>query len=162
MDYGVSTDNVLVNGTSTPGQDFNRLVHKKFVRKEVVITFLILKLVTNIILSLLLCNRMCRDILEDKNIKLDKMNNINLGSSGQMVTNLGPGADLDTGHQLTSGGHASNQLTSGGHPSHQLTSGGHQLHTGQRLPERVVEMYNMLIGITTELEKIKYELAKSK
>ena len=93
---------------------------------------------------------MCKDILEDKNIKLDKMNNINLGSSGhnQIVTNIGPGTDLDTGHQLTSGGH---QLTSGGHPV-----------TGQRLPERVVEMYNMLIGITTELEKIKYELAKRK
>ena len=100
---------------------------------------------------------MCKDILEDKNIKLDKMNNINLGSSGhnQIVTNIGPGTDLDTGHHLTSGGH---HLTSGGH---QLTSGGHPV-TGQRLPERVVEMYNMLIGITTELEKIKYELAKRK
>ena len=91
---------------------------------------------------------MCKDILEDKNIILDKMNNINLGNSGhsQMVTNIGPGSDIDSGHSLTSGGHPTSQI-----------------HTsGQRLPERVVEMYNMLIGITTELEKIKYELAKRK
>ena len=131
---------------------------------EIVNTFLILRLVKNIISNLLLCIRMCKDILEDKNIKLDKMNSINLLSSGhnQIVTNIGPGPDLDTGHQLTSGGH---HLTSGGHHltsgGHQLTSGGHPV-TGQRLPERVVEMYNMLIGITTELEKIKYELAKRK
>ena len=30
----------------------------------------------------------------------------------------------------------------------------------ERLPEKVLEMYNMLLGITTELEKIKYQLAK--
>ena len=85
---------------------------------------------------------MCKDILEDKNIILDKMNNINLGNSShsQMVTNIGPGSDMDSGHSLTSEGHPSSQ----------------------RLPERVVEMYNMLIGITTELEKIKYELARRK
>jgi len=113
MEYGVASDNVLINGTSSPEQDFTR---------------------------------MCKDILEDKNIILDKMNNINLGNSGhsQMVTNIGPGSDMDSGHSLTSGGHPTSQI-----------------HTsGQRLPERVVEMYNMLIGITTELEKIKYELAR--
>ena len=30
------------------------------------------------------------------------------------------------------------------------------------LPEKVLEMYNMLLGITTELEKIKYQMAKRK
>ena len=39
-------------------------------------------------------------------------------------------------------------------------NGGTPPSAPRHLPEKVLEMYNMLIGITTELERIKYELAK--
>ena len=71
---------------------------------------------------------MCRDILDDKNIKLEMMNNINMAQKSEVI-------------------------------QQQQQQQQHQ-HQQQRLPEKVMEMYNMLLGITTELEKIKYELAK--
>ena len=67
---------------------------------------------------------MCRDILDDKNIKLEMMNNINMSRQVEVI-----------------------QQQEQQQPEVEM------------LPERVLEMYNMLLGITTELEKIKYELA---
>ena len=74
---------------------------------------------------------MCRGILDDKTIKLEMMNNINMTQQ------------VETGQQQAQ-------------PPPQLSGGGDD----ERLPEKVLEMYNMLLGITTELEKIKYQLAK--
>ena len=70
---------------------------------------------------------MCRDILDDKNIKLEMMNNINMSRQVEVI---------------------------------QQQEQQQQQPEVEMLPERVLEMYNMLLGITTELEKIKYELAK--
>ena len=74
---------------------------------------------------------MCRGILDDKTIKLEMMNNINMTQK------------VETSQQQQ---------------QQQQSSVGHD----ERLPEKVLEMYNMLLGITTELEKIKYQLAKRK
>ena len=71
---------------------------------------------------------MCRGILDDKTIKLEMMNNINMTQQ------------VETSQQK---------------PQQQPSVG-----EDERLPEKVLEMYNMLLGITTELEKIKYQLAK--
>ena len=71
---------------------------------------------------------MCRGILDDKTIKLEMMNNINMTQQ------------VETSQQK----------------QQQQPSVGED----ERLPEKVLEMYNMLLGITTELEKIKYQLAK--
>ena len=72
---------------------------------------------------------MCREILDDKNIKLEMMNNINL--TQQVEGNQQPKDPPQP-----------------------------QQSAEEMLPERVLEMYNMLLGITTELEKIKCQLAK--
>ena len=73
---------------------------------------------------------MCRGILDDKTIKLEMMNNINMTQQ------------VETSQQQ----------------QQQQPSVG----PDERLPEKVLEMYNMLLGITTELEKIKFQLAKRK
>ena len=73
---------------------------------------------------------MCRGILDDKTIKLEMMNNINMTQQ------------VETSQQQ----------------QQQQPSVVHD----ERLPEKVLEMYNMLLGITTELEKIKYQMAKRK
>ena len=75
---------------------------------------------------------MCRDILDDTNIKLEMMNNINMT---QQVEGIQQPQDQHS-------------------PQPQSPS------PDEMFPERVLEMYNMLLGITTELEKIKYQLAK--
>ena len=68
--------------------------------------------------------------MDDKTIKLEMMNNINMT---QQVETSQP-------------------------QQQQQPSVGQD----ERLPEKVLEMYNMLLGITTELEKIKYQMAKRK
>ena len=87
---------------------------------------------------------MCKDILEDKNIKLEMMNNINLGN----VTHVTPTSVTNATHTPHATLAPQPNSPDNGAPVPQL-------------PEKVLEMYNMLIGITTELERIKYELAKS-
>ena len=91
---------------------------------------------------------MCKDILEDKNIKLEMMNNINLGN----VTHVTPTSVTNATITHTHTPHA---------PLAPQPSSPDNGASVPQLPEKVLEMYNMLIGITTELERIKYELAKS-
>jgi len=79
-------------------------------------------------------NRMCKDILEDKTLNVEEMMN-NLNS-----------LPVPAPTPLTVTPEPGTGVTANGGP--------------HRLPEKVLEMYNMLIGITTELERIKYELAK--
>ena len=72
---------------------------------------------------------MCRGILDDKTIKLEMMNNINMTQQVETVQQQQKQPPPSVGPD-------------------------------ERLPEKVLEMYNMLLGITTELEKIKYQMAK--
>ena len=84
-----------------------------------------------ILVSLLIIfnSRMCRGILDDKTIKLEMMNNINMTQQVETVQQQQKQPPPSVGPD-------------------------------ERLPEKVLEMYNMLLGITTELEKIKYQMAK--
>ena len=89
---------------------------------------------------------MCKDILEDKNIKLEIMNNLTL--------------PLPVPAPVPASVPAPAPITVAPSPGPVPENGGTPASPPRHLPDKVLEMYNMLIGITTELERIKYELAK--
>ena len=93
---------------------------------------------------------MCKDILEDKNIKLEIMNNLTLP--------LPVPAPVPTPVPVPAPAPITVAPSPGPAPAPE--NGGTPPSAPRHLPEKVLEMYNMLIGITTELERIKYELAK--
>ena len=101
---------------------------------------------------------MCKEILEDKNIKLEMMNNLNIPNvtpvPGPVVTNVSG----QVAH-VTNVPNVPNVPLLPGPDTNSDPSPPPQDRLA--LPEQLLEMYNMLIGITSELERIKLELAKS-
>ena len=108
---------------------------------------------------------MCKEILEDKNIKLEMMNNLNIPNvtpvPGPVVTNVsGQVAHVtNVSGQVPHVTNVTNVPLLPGPDSN--TDPSPPTQDRLALPEQVLEMYNMLIGITSELERIKLELAKS-
>ena len=91
---------------------------------------------------------MCKGMLDEKSIAVDMMNNLNTITP----PHIPPPAQVTTVQSSAPVSSAPEQTVT--------TIPGPGTNSVTRLPEKVVEMYNMLIGITSELERIKYELAK--
>ena len=94
--------------------------------------------------------RMCKGMLDEKSIAVDMMNNLNTITP----PHIPPPAQVTTVQSSAPVSSAPEQ------PVTTIPGPGTNMSSVTRLPEKVLEMYNMLIGITSELERIKYELAK--